>query len=38
MPRHLLGRGELQLRDAKTGARSVLGTTLDFVKVTGVPD
>src|SRR5882672_6897898 len=38
VPRYLLGCGELQLRDAKAGARGVLGTTLDFVKVTGVPD
>ena len=29
---------ELQLHDAKAGARGVLGSTLDFVKLTGVLD
>ena len=30
--------GELQLRNAKAGALGVVGTTLDFVEVTGVLD
>ena len=38
MPRYLLGRGELQFRNTKAGARGVLGATLDFVKVAGVLD
>ena len=38
VPRHLLGCRELQLRNAKARARGVLGTTLDFVKRTGVLD
>jgi hypothetical protein len=38
VPRHLLGCRELQLHDAKAGARGVLGSTLDFVKLAGVLD
>src|SRR4051812_6269331 len=38
VPRHLLGCRELQLGNAKAGALGVLGTTLDFVKLTGVLD
>jgi hypothetical protein len=38
VPRHLLGCGELQLRNAKAGARGVLGAALDFVKLTGILD
>ena len=36
VPRHFLLCRELQLRNAKAGALGVVGTTLDFVEVTGV--
>ena len=38
VPGHLLRRRELQLHDAKAGARCMLNATLDLVEMTGVPD
>jgi hypothetical protein len=38
VPRHLLRRRELQLHNAKAGARGMLNATLHFVKMTGVPN
>ena len=38
VPRHLLGRRELQLRDTKAGTRGMLRAALDFIEVTGVLD
>src|SRR5690242_8973896 len=38
VPRYLLCRGELQLRDAKAGAGGMHRAALDFVEVAGVLD
>src|SRR5690348_16748215 len=38
VPRHLLGRRELQLRDAKAGAGGMHRAALDVIEVTGVLD
>ena len=38
VPRHLLRRRELQLHNAKVGARGMLNATLHFVKMTDVPN
>jgi hypothetical protein len=38
VPRHLLRRRELQLRDPKAGAGGVLGAALDLIEMTGIPD
>src|SRR6266481_10135032 len=37
VPRHLLRRRELQLHNAKAGARGMLNATLHLAKMTGVP-
>jgi len=38
VPRHLLRRRELQLRDTKAGALCMVSATLHLIKMTGVPD